>query len=162
SVSAGAGSLKGAKRRKTAKKRKKATAGVRTASAARTLKITPVWGDAPGANPQNDLRPIRKASKCQGAPGHNGTAAGCEPRQECRAGLVGEYPAGRREDHRAGLPHHPIPSALRLCVAHQLTGLIASPDRPASWPRPRARLSFSHFTSSRTWWTMLPRAVFSE
>src|SRR5262249_11988894 len=33
-----------------------------------------------------------------------------------------------------GLPHHPIPSALRLGVAHQLTGLIASPDRPASWP----------------------------
>jgi hypothetical protein len=46
--------------------------------------------------------------------------------------------SGRREDHRAGLPHHPIPSALRLGVAHQLTGLITSPDRPASWPRPRA------------------------
>src|SRR5262249_22077975 len=56
-------------------------------------------------------------------------------RQQRRAGLVGEYPAGRREDHRAGFPHHPIPSALRLGVAHQLTGLIASPDRPASWPR---------------------------
>jgi hypothetical protein len=65
-----------AKRRKTAKKRKKATAGVGTASAARTLKITLVWSDAPGANLQNDLDLIVKASNGEERHGNMGTASG--------------------------------------------------------------------------------------
>jgi len=76
SVSVGAGSLSVAKRRKTAKKRKKATAGVGTASAARTLKITLVWSDAPGANLQNDLDLIVKASNGEERHGNMGTASG--------------------------------------------------------------------------------------
>src|SRR5262249_3306687 len=76
SVSAGAGSLSVAKRRKTAKKRKKARAGVGTASAARTLKITLVWSDAPGANLQNDLDLIVKASNGEERHGNMGTASG--------------------------------------------------------------------------------------
>src|SRR5262249_28266014 len=73
SVSAGADSLSVAKRRKTAKKRKRATAGV---AAARTLKITLVWSDAPGANLQNDLDLIVKASNGEERHGNMGTASG--------------------------------------------------------------------------------------
>jgi serine protease AprX len=76
SVSAGPSSLSVAKRRKTAKKRKKATACVGTASAARTLKVTLVWSDAPGANLQNDLDLIVKASNGKERHGNLGTASG--------------------------------------------------------------------------------------
>jgi len=47
---------------------------------------------------------------------------------------VGEYPAGRREDHRAGLPHNPIPSALRL-------GVAASPDGTHCFTRSPSKLA---------------------
>src|SRR5262249_41331635 len=61
---------------KKTRKGKKATADVGVMGASPTLKITLVWSDPPGANLQNDLDLIVKASNGQERHGNMGTASG--------------------------------------------------------------------------------------
>ena len=108
------------KHKKAHKKAQDVAQDAAPAALGSSLKITLVWSDPPGPQLQNDLDLIVIASDGTERHGNCGTSKDFDRSQQRRAGGLGQHAGRRGEDHRPGVPDHPVPAALRVRLAYAL------------------------------------------